>query len=82
MFTILGELLTLLFICICGGKHARRHVSKTFAENNRQLAALHTHYRADAICFDRMMTEWNEKLYPDHRTQLNRERTALGLPQI
>jgi hypothetical protein len=82
MLTILGELFTALFLCVCGGKRARRKVSETLGENNRQLATLHAHYRADAICFDRMMTEWNEKLYPDYRKQLNHERTTLGLPPI
>jgi len=82
MLTILGELFTLLFVCVCGGKSARRQVSETLAENNRQLAALHAHYRADAICFDRLMTDWNGKLYPDYRKELNHERTALGLPTM
>jgi hypothetical protein len=82
MLTILGELFTLLFLCVCGGKRAHRKVSGTLAENNRQLAALHAQYRTDAICFEREMAEWNEKVYPDYRKQLNQERTTLGLPPM
>ena len=75
-------MLTFLFLCVFGGKTRRRVMAETLADNNRQLAALHAHYRADAICFDRMMANWNEKLYPDYRKQLNEQRAALGLPSM
>ena len=75
----MGELLTLLFISLFGGKRARRQLSEALADNNRQMDALNAHYHASGICFDRMMTEWNEKMYPDYREHLNQQRARLGL---
>ena len=78
----MGELLTLLFVCIFGGKRRRREVSEALAENNRQLASLNAHYVAGGICFDRAMAEWNEKMYPDFRKHLNHQRVLAGLPPM
>ena len=78
----MGELLTLLFVSVFGGKRRRREVSEAIAENNRQLASLNVHYVTAGICFDRAMTEWNERIYPDYRKQLNQRRALAGLPPM
>jgi hypothetical protein len=82
MFSILGELLTLAFIQAFGTKSDRREVSEALEANNRELKALLSHHVTGGICLDRWLTEVNEKLYPDYRKQLNKQRTALGLPPM
>jgi hypothetical protein len=82
MFTVLRELLTLLFIVGFGGQSARRELARARATNNRDLAALHAHHVASGLCFDRTIAEWNEQLYPGYRAVLNQERSGLGLPAV
>ena len=82
MFAVLGEVCTLLFICIFGGKSARRSVTETLAENCRELDSMHAHHLASGYCVDRMVTEWGEAMYPDYRKVLNEQRTLRGLPLL
>lgn len=75
-------MLTSLFLCVFGGEARRQTMAKTLVNNNRNLLALAAHYETDAICFDRLIADWSNEIYPDYRNELNNQRAIVGLPQM